>query len=79
MTPSGNTSIDWYWTNTGTKVSYSIPWQNGGPDFFNGIEYCLSFTGNEPSHVGFNDHPCFGLLTPFVCQRIDYFVPARAN
>ena len=79
MTSTVNTSIDWYWTSSGNKVSYPLPWQKGAPDFLGGVEYCLAFSANEPSTIGFNDFSCDSSVSPFVCQRIDYFVPARSN
>ena len=76
MTNTPRSSTDWYWTNSGRKINFPIPWQRVQPDFFLN-EYCLSFMSyNVP---GFNDLPCETYIAPFVCQRLDYFVPVRAN
>ena len=79
MTDTPNTKTEWFWTKTGTKVSYSLPWQKGEPNFLNEGEYCLAISAHEPSTLGFNDIPCQLGLIAFVCQRIDYFVPVRIN
>ncbi|CAG9807028.1 unnamed protein product [Chironomus riparius] len=79
MTPTPNTTTEWYWTNTGTKVSFTLPWQEGEPNFLNNGEYCLALSAHEVSTLGFNDFPCDVGLSPFVCQRADFYVPLRAN
>ena len=72
MTQTPHSPTEWYWTNSGRKVSFRIPWQNGQPDF-DGDEYCLSVVANE----GFNDLPCETYIGSFICQRLDYFSQAR--
>lgn len=75
MTSLPHSPTDWYWTNSGNKVSFFIPWQNGQPDFGGEAEYCLSFMIND----GFNDINCQNHIAPFVCQRLDYFAQIREN
>ncbi|KAL7036596.1 hypothetical protein ACKWTF_008856 [Chironomus riparius] len=66
---------DWYWTKTGKKISYSIPWRVGTPNNDGGSEYCLTigryFTNEK---FGFDDTLCDG-RTRITCQRIEFFIP----
>jgi len=77
ITNTPNSTTDWYWTNSGTKVSFALPWQRGEPNYLNEGEYCLALSAHEPSTLGFNDFPCQIGLRAFVCQRIDFFVPVQ--
>ena len=80
MTDTSSTTTEWYWTNSGRKISYAIPWQSESPQIPEGTQYCLTFTANEPSSIGFVGIQCE--IIPkwhFVCQRVDYFIPARVN
>jgi hypothetical protein len=79
MTQTPNSTTEWYWTNSGKKISFSIPWHPGQPDFF-GDEYCFSFMASPLANVlGFNDMRCNDYIAPFVCQRIDFSIPVRLN
>jgi len=81
MTLIPNSTTEWYWTNSGKKISFSIPWQPGEPDFYGGDEYCFSFIAFRylSNFLGFNVLNCKGYTAPFMCQRLDYFVPVRIN
>jgi hypothetical protein len=70
MTLTPFSPTDWYWTNSGNKVSFLMPWAYNQPDFYGGTEYCLSIFPNE----GFNDIPCDSSVESFFCQRLDYFL-----
>lgn len=64
---------EWFWTNTGRKVSYSLPWEGIQPDFFLNKEYCMSIGRSASSGpLGFNDFPCTSDPRQFVCQKIDF-------
>ena len=75
MTLKPNSSTDWYWTNSGHKVSFPMTWALNQPDFAGSNEYCLSIVPRE----GFNDLPCMNFKTSFICQRLDYFSQIRDN
>ena len=80
MTQTPNSTTEWYWTNSGRKISFPIPWQPKQPDLFGGVEYCLSFMAFRYYNVpGFNDIGCKSVMMPFVCQRLDYVIPVRIN
>jgi len=65
-------SIDnWYWTNTGKKISFTILWAEGEPN--SPYESCLSFK-TPSTGIGINDTTCQYAVIPFVCQRIDFYV-----
>lgn len=76
MTLTPKSSTDWYWTNSGKKISYPIPWFPGQPDNYNEDEQCLTI-----SHTNFlfNDQVCQNYPSLFVCQRIDYFISRSSN
>lgn len=74
-TLTGKSTTDWYWTQTGKKIQFPIPWGRTQPDFGGNFEYCGSFgrlTGADK--FGFNDLKCFENLYQFVCQRVDFFM-----
>jgi len=60
---------NWYWTKSGEKVSFALPWRTGEPNNYNNSnEACLAFTRLE-----FYDVPCTNFF-PFVCQKIDFII-----
>jgi hypothetical protein len=62
---------DWYWTKSGKKLSFALPWNSGEPNNANNNnEACLGFR-----KTGFNDAPCSLTVYSFVCQRIELMVP----
>lgn len=74
LTPKSTT--DWYWTQSGKKIQFPIPWGTGQPDFSNNLEFCFSFGRRSASeNFGFNDLRCFETIYQFVCQRIDMVIP----
>ncbi|KAL7036602.1 hypothetical protein ACKWTF_008861 [Chironomus riparius] len=72
ITQTIKSPTDWYWTKTGKKISYSIPWRVGTPDNHLGSENCLSigrYYANEK--FGFDDAMCDS-KTLIACQRIEF-------
>jgi hypothetical protein len=79
MTLTPLSTTDWYWTRTGEKIPFTIPWREGEPNFMNDIEYCMALILQEQFSIGFIDFPCQTYEHPFICQRIDYLIPVRMN
>lgn len=75
VTPRSSNKDNWYWTNSGKKISYDLPWTGVQPDFYRGIEYCLSIgrvKGNDT--LGFNDYTCVSGVIHFICQKVDFYI-----
>jgi len=65
---------DWYWPQTGKKISFPMPWGVSQPS--GGTEFCLSFGRlNANEKFGLNDLRCSEGIYPFMCQRFDIFIP----
>ncbi|KAL7019626.1 hypothetical protein ACKWTF_011183 [Chironomus riparius] len=65
-TPGSVTS--WYWTQTGVKVSFDIPWATSNPS--GGHEQCLSIGKHGFGYpLSFNDVPYEGYKNIFLCQK----------
>jgi len=79
MTLTPRSTTDWYWTRTGERIYFTLPWRVGEPNFADGVEYCMSLILQEQFNIGFNDFRCQNIGDPFICQRIDYFIPVRMN
>ncbi|KAL7036611.1 hypothetical protein ACKWTF_008868 [Chironomus riparius] len=79
MTLTLKSTTDWYWTKTGQKISYALPWMPGEPNNINTInELCLSFGRSTlTSRFGFNDSPCSEIDFSFLCQKIEFFMPSK--
>ncbi|CAG9805261.1 unnamed protein product [Chironomus riparius] len=61
---------DWYWTKSGKKLSFALPWGAGEPNNYNNLnETCLAL-----SSIGFVDLRCT-LSRLFVCQKIEFMIP----
>ena len=75
MTTAAPSSTEWFWTNTGKKVSFVIPWAPNQPDFYNNEEFCLVIGKDltTPSYR-FGDYPCINNGSPFLCSRLDYML-----
>ena len=58
-------SHDWYWTQNGRKISFSIPWEPKNPS--GGNEQCLGMAKNEKN---FNDIDCKSHESTFLCQKV---------
>ena len=72
MTLTPKSTTDWYWTESGEKISFSIRWASDQPDNWRGNEKCFSIGKRYPNDkFGFNDHACSNVNLPFICQRID--------
>jgi len=68
MTPSPGSKNNWYWTQTGRKISFNIPWATSNPSGRH--EQCLSIGRhgiNNP--LSFNDVPYDGYKNIFLCQK----------
>jgi len=70
---------DWYWTKSGQKLTFTLPWIPGEPNNHNNMnEVCLSFTKiSISSKFGFNDAPCSPASYTFLCQRIEFSIPSK--
>jgi len=57
LTPKSPT--DWYWTNSGEKIPYTIQWNKGEPNNYSNNENCLSIGRRiRNDTLGFSDHFC---------------------
>ena len=66
---------DWYWSNTGKKISYAIPWRTGNPNNIGGSEYCIGiYRSGIAERFGFDDVTCMGNAFA-ACYRIDFMLP----
>lgn len=74
-TTVGKSATEWYWKNSGRKVSFAIPWQTGEPNNANNIELCLSLRRDGTNGYKFNDIPCDNYNLYYICQRVAYTVP----
>ncbi|CAG9809169.1 unnamed protein product [Chironomus riparius] len=64
---------DWYWTNSGAKIPYSLLWNPTQPDNGKGSEEaCLSLQKFQGKY-GFNDYFCSKQATVFICQKTQLF------
>lgn len=70
MTQVGKSTTEWYWVNSNSKVSYTMPWQRGQPDFYGKNEWCLTLAKGDK--FKFNDISCSGSWEElFICQRFE--------
>ncbi|KAL7036600.1 hypothetical protein ACKWTF_008859 [Chironomus riparius] len=72
LTPKSKT--DWYWTKSGKKLTFSLPWALNQPDFLRVDEFCLALGKSSNQKFGFHDGICSASIS-FVCQRIELYVP----
>lgn len=74
ITATPKSSTEWYWTSSGKKVSYALPWNPGQPDYKLNKEYCLAI-GRVRSYnpLKFHDFPCTEDPRQFICQRKESF------
>ncbi|XP_070500524.1 macrophage mannose receptor 1-like [Chironomus tepperi] len=67
---SQKSTTNWYWTESGEKIGFSIPWLPGQPDTAGNTEYYLSIGRfNKDGQIGFNDVPAKDFINNFLCQR----------
>lgn len=72
ITSAGNSHTEWYWTNSGEKIPYYLPWATGEPNFKDQNEFCLSIGKGSKNHrLGFNDIGCWNSLNHFICQKTE--------
>jgi len=70
LTPKSLT--DWYWTNSGEKIPYSMQWNAGEPNYHQNYEYCLSIGKiSKNEKIGFNDYRCWEYPKHFICQKTE--------
>lgn len=68
-------ATDWYWTKTGKKISFPIPWLAYQPDNWEGIEYCLNISKlTMNAKFGYADAKCSNNAN-VACQKIEFTVP----
>lgn len=73
-TLTSKSPTDWYWSQTGKKVSFQIPWFPGEPG--GAPEFCLGICrASSTIKFGYHDIPCDTWVYRFVCQRFDIFIP----
>jgi len=72
LTPKSKT--DWYWTKSGKKLTFPLPWALNQPDFLRVDEYCLALGKYNNSNFEFHDGIC-SLFISFVCQRNELYIP----
>ncbi|XP_070491061.1 macrophage mannose receptor 1-like [Chironomus tepperi] len=72
MTTQSASTTDWYWTNSGAKMFYSLSWAPGEPN--NGVdkEGCLTVV-KLTDKFALNDYPCASNPTQFICQETKQF------
>lgn len=62
--------IDWYWTESGDKIDFAMPWLTGQPDTAGGAEWFLSIGKyTKDTQIGFNDIPGTNFVNAFLCQK----------
>ena len=73
VTLTARSPTDWYWTETGDKIDFVMPWLPTEPDNGAGgaLEWFLSIgrhtVASEP--VAFNDIPGTNFYNTFLCQK----------
>ncbi|CAG9809164.1 unnamed protein product [Chironomus riparius] len=72
MTPNTGSTTDWYWTNSGVKIPYTLQWNPGQPDNAGGQEACLTIRKYGGDYA-FNDYFCSERTTYFICQKTELF------
>jgi hypothetical protein len=77
---SPKSAKDWYWTNSGMRISYEMPWAPKKLDFTQQLEWCLSL---GPTGVyKFNDIRCNGENgeeRSFICQKVQNLCSERKD
>lgn len=74
LTPMSKT--DWYWSDSGEKIDFSIPWLANQPN--SADQRCLSIAKETINQkFGFNDGTCSStsFMVRFICERIDLYIP----
>lgn len=70
MSPYSKSKTEWFFTRTGEKMAFSIPWGTGNPDDL-GFERCIAL-GPKGSYLA-NDIPCVSLQSSFLCEKNEFF------
>ena len=74
MTTTLKSTTQWYWTDSGNKFSFPIPWYPGQPDNQGNVEFCLTLIPDTSNKFLFHDINCQNPYL-FVCQRFDFVIP----
>lgn len=62
--------VEWYWVNSGKRVSFPLPFAPNEPNCDGGNELCLSLSRDQNHDFAFNDINCSGSdYTKFICQQ----------
>jgi hypothetical protein len=77
MTLTLKSKTEWFWTSTGNKISFPIPWFGTEPNNNSGNEYCIFI--EKPSisgKFGFADGDC-NVNRYSLCHKLDFVVPHK--
>lgn len=76
LTVTLKSKTEWFWTNTGNKISFPIEWMGTEPNDMGGSEYCL-FIGKLSINAkfGYGDGNCLANSRFAICQNIDLMIP----
>ncbi|CAG9798113.1 unnamed protein product [Chironomus riparius] len=67
---AAQSKTEWYWTDSGQKIDFVIPWLINQPDTNGGTEWFLSIgKHNKEQRTAFNDIPGNNFVGIFLCQR----------
>lgn len=67
MTTTSNSGTEWYYTKTGEKIPFELPWHWKQPDTGSGIERCLNLLLYSNAFLA-NDGDC-NQINSFICER----------
>jgi hypothetical protein len=75
MTLVAKSRNDWYWVNSGQKISYVMPWWNDlQPDFYLDRQWCLALGPSNEGLFKFDDNNCSEIPQKFLCQKLEILV-----
>jgi len=70
VTLAARSPTEWYWSGTGEKIDFAMPWLPTQPDTNGGIEWFLSIGKHKKEQrTGFNDIPGNNFVNTFLCQK----------
>jgi hypothetical protein len=73
LTPKSRT--DWYWVDSGRKVSYTMQWWRADqPDFYQNSQWCLALGPMSLNMFQFDDVSCNESPQKFLCQKLEFLV-----
>lgn len=68
----GASRSQWYWLNSGNRITYPIPFGPGKPNNVEGRAFCLELWKYSASNFLFVDAFCSGYESQFICQETSY-------